>query len=285
MRRVNDFWFYHLGYVIHALADVKPGTLLGDISGKLLHAKGWLDTFMDGDEVFPFTVSLESAQELRDFLDTLVPTPQAGQQTDYSRAMLKRETARLAKLTKDFETVVAAEVGTFSTYSVVQKLAYSTRVLIEHGECVLPEEVRSKVPPETIKDLREATKCMAFEVNTASGFHTIRATETVIRSYYLAVVGTGPTAKDRNWGAYIRVLKAKGADPRVTGFLDHIRESYRNPVTHPEQKLDADEAQVLLGVCISAIVQMVTAIDALHALAVVQPNSTLALLGLMGDER
>ena len=39
VRRVNDFWFYHLGYIIHALTDVKPGTLLGDVSGKLLSAK------------------------------------------------------------------------------------------------------------------------------------------------------------------------------------------------------------------------------------------------------
>jgi hypothetical protein len=181
-------------------------------------------------------------------------------------------------LTTQFETIASAEVSQFSTYSVVKKLAYDTRTLLEDGQSLLPEDIRLKIPTESIEDLREAAKCMAFEVNTASGFHTIRATEAVIRLYYQEVVGPLPRIKDRNWGAYIRVLKAKGADPRVTGFLDHIRESYRNPISHPDQRLDAQQAQVLLGVCLSAIIQIIIAIDGLKALAVVTaPTVPLAV--------
>jgi hypothetical protein len=52
------------------------------------------------------------------------------------------------------------------------------------------------------------------------------------------------------------------ADSRILSFIDHIREAYRNPITHPEQRLSKDDAQILLGICTSAIVQMVNAIDA-----------------------
>jgi len=81
----------------------------------------------------------------------------------------------------------------------------------------------------------------------------------MIRKYYSHAVGTLPKVKMRNWGAYIKNLQKAGADTRVVGFLDHIKENYRNPVLHPEESLSPEDTQVLLGVCISAIVMMVEA--------------------------
>jgi hypothetical protein len=252
---------------------LRADTELKDIYFLLHNAVRWLDAFTDKSDVFRFTVSIEAAERLREFIYkefTQTPAP------DFNRKLTVYEAGRFEELTRDFETVAAAEVGTFNTYYVVKKLAYDTNTLTNEGDALLPEEIRTKVPRETLEDLREAAKCMAFEVNTAAGFHTIRATEAVIRSYYSEVVGATPRAKDRNWGAYIRVLRGKGADPRVTGYLDHIREAYRNPIAHPEQRLTPNEAQVLLGVCVSAIVQIVGAIDALHAMKAVATASAAA---------
>src|SRR5258708_11784859 len=120
-----------------------------------------------------------------------------------------------------------------STYFVSRKLGYETPLLIEEAENLLPESIREAIP-EAIPDLQQAGKCIAFDIPTAAGFHIIRATEGVIRLYYRHVVGTLPKPKMRNWGAYNKVLEQRGADKRITGFLDHIREYHRNPVLHPE---------------------------------------------------
>lgn len=263
MQRVNDWWFYQLGWRIHCLLEINEGMTLANSFWKLAPATQWLNAFLKRDEIFPFKVSLQIAGDLKAHIESML-----GDKPDWDRALTNSEVSDLGQLINSFETIASAEVSQFNTYSVVKKLAYDTRTLLEEGESLIPEDVRAKIPDECITDLREAAKCMAFEVSTASGFHTIRATESVIRLYYKEVVGSLPKLKDRNWGTYIRILKAKGADPRVTGFLDHIRESYRNPISHPEQRLDPQEAQVLLGVCVSAIIQIVGAIDALRGVAV-----------------
>ena len=64
----------------------------------------------------------------------------------------------------------------------------------------------------------------------------------------------------RNWGAYIRILRTKGADEKVIASLDQIRELHRNPVMHPEETLSSDEATTLFGIAQSAILAMVNAI-------------------------
>jgi len=69
----------------------------------------------------------------------------------------------------------------------------------------------------------------------------------------------------RNWGAYARVLKAAGADRKVTGLLEHIRKNYRNPVFLPEESSSPEDAQALLWVCVSAIITMVQAMQAIPA--------------------
>ncbi len=89
----------------------------------------------------------------------------------------------------------------------------------------------------------------------------------------------------RNWGAYIKNLNASGADKKITGLLDHIRDNFRNPVFHPEETLSSEEAQVLLGVCTSAIVMMVNAMKQLEekaALNALAGEAGLAVLS--GDE-
>ena len=88
---------------------------------------------------------------------------------------------------KDFETVLAAELQTLATYHASQKGIYSTPDLIERAENTLPESVRNKLPFDVVSDLRESGKCLAFDTATASGFHVLRAVESVLHAYYLAV--------------------------------------------------------------------------------------------------
>jgi hypothetical protein len=83
-------------------------------------------------------------------------------------------------------------------------------------------------------------------------------------TYYCAITKGKGFADDgvaMNWGAYIAALRNKGADNKITTFLDHIRDEYRNPHTHPDASIDIDEAQRLFSVALSSIDQMMRAIQ------------------------
>ena len=123
--------------------------------------------------------------------------------------------------------------------------------------------MRTQIPNEAMDDIKQAGRCIAFDIPTAAAFHIIRATETVILQYYNKLGGKSIKPKMRNWGAYINALRSCKADQRITGFLDHIREEYRNPVLHPETMVESEQVQVFLGVCVSAIIQMIQAIKAI----------------------
>lgn len=167
---------------------------------------------------------------------------------------------------RNFETIFAAELNSINTYFVSQKLAYETRILIESADHLFPENIRNEIPKEAIDDIKQAGRCIAFDIPTAAAFHIIRATENVILQYYNKLGGKLMKPKMRNWDAYITVLKKCGADTKVTAFLNHIRGQYRNPVLHPETMLESQQAHVLLGACVSAIVQMIEAMKPLPTL-------------------
>jgi hypothetical protein len=79
------------------------------------------------------------------------------------------------------------------------------------------------------------------------------------------VTGKEPKPKMRNWHAYIKRLEDAGAKQEITKFLDHLRDSYRNPVLHPEENVSEDQAIVLFGACVSVVMLMVEEIGRLAA--------------------
>ena len=160
-----------------------------------------------------------------------------------------------------FSVSLQMELPYLHVYCVSQTLAWDTDILVGNAEAMLPVEILPKIPPETLADWKQAGRCIAFDLHTASGFHTVRATESVIRDYYRHIVGSLPKIKDRNWGAYTRGLrKHGGADESILTFIDSIREHHRNPLMHPEHRLTKQEAAVLLSVCVGLIIQIAKAL-------------------------
>ncbi len=266
MQRVNIFQFYTLGHIVHSLSGIAGGTKIKDWYYRLYSAQVWLD-FILRDQLVPLGVARPACWSLHTEVKALLTPTEPVAAGDPPSLNMEREISpadayNIEHAVETFETVLAAQLQSLSTYFVSRKLAYETPLLIEEAEKLLPDDVQAEVP-EAIYDLRQAGKCIAFEIPTAAGFHIVRATESVIRKYYGAVVGKLPKPKMRNWGTYVKNLQKAGADARVTGFLDHIRDTYRNPVLHPEETLSPQDAQVLLGVCVSAIVSMVSAMRAI----------------------
>lgn len=266
MQRVNEFSFYELASRIHPLTE---------INGDLLLSSVWLEWWnarLAVDAIFserPLSVCASAALELQQAISAIVPEKwehlnQALSATD-QKPLPPWKIYPVSEAAKKFETVLAAECQVLDTYFVSKKGAYSTADLIEHAHTQVPKPIRDKLSDQVKADLDQAGKCIAFDLATAAAFHLLRGTEGVLREYYNCVVPGIKRAvpKMRNWGAYIKLLKEHGAEQRVTSLLDHLRESYRNPVLHPEENYTDARALVLFGVCVSALVMMVEEIERL----------------------
>ena len=248
MQRVNVYQLYNLATILHPLGQISAETKLLDVALTLLNSKEWLD-YVLADNLMPLNVCKPAGFKLRKAIDDVLSSwqPPSDPEKKFDYASYGITTAL-----KEFETVLSAEFQSLNTYFVEQKLAFNTKDLIENAERMFPEAVVKIQPGQAIEDIRQAGKCIVFDLPTGAGFHLMRATESVIRKYYDVVVSKKP--KTRNWGKYVEDLKKKGADKKVVGLIDQIREMHRNPIMHPEVVLSMDEATTLLGIAQSAIV-------------------------------
>jgi hypothetical protein len=59
------------------------------------------------------------------------------------------------------------------------------------------------------------------------------------------------------WGNMVQHLKSKrDKDESLLQRLDYIRNTYRNPTSHPEARYNLEQAKDLLGLCIEVINSM-----------------------------
>ena len=264
MQRVNEFQFYELAIAIHHLVEADPSAKYSEI---------WLDwggSAQKLNSIFrqrALEFCLEAATELYSAIGEVVPH-------DFAEAIKKfqdltlpdqeigwESVAPIRQAAAKFETILAAELSNSDTYWVSPRGTHKTSMLMRSAHSLPPDSV-NKYYPSTAADFDEAGRCWLFDLYTAAGFHLMRATETVLRDYYRRVTGKEVKNKFRHWGAYLDTLKkCPAASPKVIGFLEHIKDNYRNPITHPEQNLSADDAQVLFGVSVGAISMIVAEIN------------------------
>jgi hypothetical protein len=288
MKRVNQYQFFQLGSVIHPLTDISRDETMGDVLILLLSAQNWLE-YMSAGSIIPLTTCRSVMGRLLAALQRSIPhqnmeLPTQERQADWSKKLAAKltwyEVSEIPRLAKEFETVLAAELETTDTYYVSEKGIYSTSKLIESAELLFSPSVRNEMPDKAIADVRQAGKCLAFDMDTASGFHMVRATETMIHKYYETVTGSALRRKDRNWGAYVRNLNThlknnptSRIDRKLVVLIDQVREHHRNPVMHPEITLDSDEAQSLFSICQAIIVTFANALRLLGGQSMLQAVS------------
>jgi hypothetical protein len=115
--------------------------------------------------------------------------------------------------------VFGAELAVLPLYGVTRKAGFALPTLIENGAACFPTEIRSKAP-EALPDLDQATRCIAFELFTAAGFHLDRANEAVLRRYWDAVTNGATRPASRNMGDYLNELnKLNAGDAKVKAAL------------------------------------------------------------------
>lgn len=258
MKRINIYTFYVLGNAMRPLESVEEGSNYKDVWHELTSARNNIKNVID-NELIPLRTCRATAQKLINHITDVVPNDfnaaveeiSKNGKLNWSQAYYIKESA------KEFRTILAAELQLVDTYSVSQKGSYSTPDLIDHAEITFSEEIRKRIPADSIRDIQQAGRCLAFDVPTAAAFHILRAAEGVVREYHEVVSKGAAKLKTRNWGVYIRSLTKLGADAKVLAALDQIRTMYRNPIIHPEDTVSLDEAMALFGVAQGAIFAMV----------------------------
>ena len=252
MQRINLAYFYDLGAAMRPLPNLKPDTPLSESWVMLYEAEKQLGFLLESSLLAPaIRSSYETGKKLRTALTN-------GQ--DWTKKLTMSEVFSVTGAAKDFQTIVRAELGISDAYFVSRKAAYDTITLIQNAEAMFSPDLPSKVT-EAIPEIREAGKCLAYELATASGFHLFRVLELVLRRYW-EVIGKGrPQPKQKNLGVYLdHMEKHNLGDRKVRATLKQIKDLHRNTLIHPEDVLQVDDAIGLFGIAQSAINAMLKVI-------------------------
>jgi hypothetical protein len=255
MIRITSSFYYELGMILHPLSGVVAGQYIDAIGFTILYpAQQRLEGLLR-QQVVPVKVCAQSGWRLHSILTDLISKIGKSEQLNATDAFYLNDGLR------QFEVVLNAELAQMDTYYVSQKGCYSTNHLIEQAEIMFPETIRNFMTPESVVDIRQGGRCLAFELPTASAFHFLRATESILHKYY-DVISCGQTRpKTRNMGTYIDALeRISGVDEKVLAVLRQIKNLHRNPIMHPEAVLEMEEALTLLGIVQSAITTMISVV-------------------------
>ena len=93
------------------------------------------------------------------------------------------------------DTLLSGELAVQPVYHIWPIRAYDTERLVAEGETIFSADARKEFNEEEIYNLKEAGKCLAFQIPTAAAFHMFRCVEFLIRRYYETVVGSLPKPK------------------------------------------------------------------------------------------
>lgn len=260
MIRVDAMFFYQVGASIRPLTAINYDMDKFSVLSRLYPAETWLDGLLSQGLVRIKTAApkgrelLETVRRLQREISELQGDKNAEQIGAWDAFLLKSQA-------EEFQTLLGAELSFGDIYVVSPKGGFDTTILAEYGLQIFPSALPTKVP-DTIADARDAARCIAFELPTSAAFHMHRVNEIVLRRYYDHVTGGKPSPERRLIPKYIDAMKGyQVGDPIVFGALATLNSLHRNPVIHPEQRLEnIEEAIALYGSVNSVVSYMLKAL-------------------------
>ncbi len=146
-------------------------------------------------------------------------------------------------------TTLQDELDRVPMFTVAPKGNLDVHVLCDGTSAAYPRGTLELLNDFVKGDIDHAGRCLAFELPTACGFHILRAVETSLKAFVHAATGTLPRMNQRNWGEYIKILHEKvDAHSDLIDVLVVLK-SKRNPLMHPTDNLDTDDAISVLCMC------------------------------------
>jgi hypothetical protein len=233
-------------------------------------------------------LSRQSANELLDALNSLVQYHFYDDKGGFNFPPPEKKAewhlmARIANAYRTFEPVFRAEMQESATYRVPKRGILNIGDLVDRASETFPGDVLSMIGPVARKEYDAAGRCYAFGLYTASGYHSCRAVEAVLRPYFRYFTGKADDGTEV-WGKLIDALEK--ADPRpdekTLSHIRHIKDYDRNPLSHLRADLDATDADVLMSYAKVAITVMARELIAAKinenqpSLALVSPNDEQA---------
>ena len=244
--------FIWIGTAIRFLQDCTAGLTAGDDTGVV----GNYDDLIEWLEENHLYVSWNFA---RNNLGEIIEEVRNARESENESFYISNEQAtNIRKGSDAVRLTIEAETQDFFAYVVTDKRYPAERLLNNPGE-LMAAGVYGSLPVIAQYDLRQACRCIAFELPTAAAFHLMRGTEDVLRFYYCSIVKQ-KRVRPLLWGPMVDGLKKRKTKiPPATllNNLDNLRVSFRNPTQHPEKIYDIDEVQDLLNLCIDVINRMI----------------------------
>ena len=267
VKRISSYWLYDFGSAVYPLKVLPIGALLRIVGLDLVRARVVLHVFVNDAGTFPLAATKRAALNICKALDAIM-WDKSGPQTmevgsivawakDPERMVGQAEADGIHSAVQRFEAVFDIDSGDAEIWAVKQIALYASRKLIDAPEEALSEDARKLVWENALSDFREAGSCLAFGRFTASGYHSLRCLESVIKQYVLTSTGKLPAHNRQNWGEYIDQLNNSGASPATVGTLRNVKDNHRNPLMHPEDVLDEREAISLFQLCGISIGELV----------------------------
>jgi hypothetical protein len=249
VKSTDPHMFYSLGVALERLGnELRPGMKGVDLFPYLIDPNNALLSLLSTTEGMPLDDTRRVAVYLRKWALGMFRSIQADAQS-LERAITSDESSMFHHSKDEFEAAFERESRNLDVFTVMQKGIYDTRALMTTPEKELPERLRKFLPPQTIEDLKQAGRCLAFEIPTACAFHICRGTEALMLSYYGTLAGHPWQLTKKDWKIYIEQLRVEGAPKSITVRLDEIRDMDRNAYTHPEKTVSLDEAPVIFRLC------------------------------------
>lgn len=149
-----------------------------------------------------------------------------------------------------FEAVFRAEMQKAGTYRVPKRGVYDVGDLVDRADNAFLPNLAVAIGDHAFREYRAAGRCFAFGLFTAAGYHSCRAMEAVLRSYYRHFTGKSDTGNE-TWGGLIGELESVSAhsapSSKTLDQIRHVKDYFRNPLSHLRMELEEVDADILMS--------------------------------------
>lgn len=276
MEQINQFGFYEVGKGLAALLQLRGDVLPTEAFFALHQGRGAVARLRD-QSFFPLRLCLHELEQMHAALEAALsefytknengepaikwPAQDDPPLPDWHFSFLRTAVG-------SFEQVFAAELRGAATYFVPARGIFATPALIDSADEAFPADLRNFIPPKTRDEWRQAGRCLAFNLLSASGFHVARAVEGTIEKYH-EIFCPDSKKSPRTWHDYISDFKNRSfqksqlsPSQRVIAELEQMKDDFRNPLMHPRVVLNEADARMLLAngesiiICMAQEMQM-----------------------------
>lgn len=259
VKETNLNVFFQFGMALENLnARISVKETVASLYPSLLFVQEWLYAFLREAESLRVADSRAAAGNLALIIAPMLESLRAG-----DRQVTQEEVSSYFFAKDEFEKAFDRDHRKLHVFTITNRALFDTDTLLQTPEEAFPERLRPFVPAQVMEDLRQASRCLVFDVPTASAFHVCRGTESLMLHYYEKLAGKAWEWSQRDWAKYNAKLVELGAPKAITDRLEEIRKQDRNAYIHPDKNVSLEEVPFLFTLCINVDFQMLQEIEKL----------------------